>query len=133
MYRTEDKQSESFPPTAFTMTLPDHTCLRFSSRSTEMHDVETNQQVNSTYNNLQTPKVENKTINIDDYSMCVCVCGPWRGPAGRKGPKCLLRSFFCSSDDADSEASWIHKHSQLPVTAARVSRNFLSKTVRNLI
>lgn len=32
--------------------------------------METNERVNDTYNNMQMPKVENKTIVIDDYSMC---------------------------------------------------------------
>uniref|UniRef100_A0A3P9J962 Dipeptidyl-peptidase 6b n=1 Tax=Oryzias latipes TaxID=8090 RepID=A0A3P9J962_ORYLA len=50
VYRTEDKQ--------------------------KMYDVETNQQVNSTYNNLQTPKVENKTINIDDYTLTMQILKP---------------------------------------------------------
>lgn len=31
--------------------------------------METNERVNNTYNNMQMPKVENKTIVIDDYSM----------------------------------------------------------------
>lgn len=35
----------------------------------EVFDVETNERVNKTYNNMQMPKVENKTIVIDDYSM----------------------------------------------------------------
>uniref|UniRef100_A0A671YZ01 Dipeptidyl-peptidase 6b n=1 Tax=Sparus aurata TaxID=8175 RepID=A0A671YZ01_SPAAU len=35
----------------------------------QVFDVETNERVNNTYNNMQMPKVENKTIVIDDYSM----------------------------------------------------------------
>ncbi|XP_024129584.1 dipeptidyl aminopeptidase-like protein 6 isoform X4 [Oryzias melastigma] len=50
VYRTEDKQ--------------------------KMYDVETNQQVNITYNNLQTPRVENKTINIDDYTLTMQILKP---------------------------------------------------------
>ncbi|RVE61918.1 hypothetical protein OJAV_G00175260 [Oryzias javanicus] len=42
----------------------------------KMYDVETNQQVNITYNNLQTPKVENKTINIDDYTLTMQILKP---------------------------------------------------------
>lgn len=38
-----------------------------------MFDVETNDRVNITYNSMQMPKVENKTIVIDDYSMCPCI------------------------------------------------------------
>lgn len=36
----------------------------------ELIDVETNERVNNTYHNMQMPKVENKTLVIDDYSMC---------------------------------------------------------------
>ncbi len=32
--------------------------------------METNERVNDTYNSMQMPKVENKAIIIDDYSMC---------------------------------------------------------------
>uniref|UniRef100_A0A3B3VKR2 Dipeptidyl-peptidase 6b n=1 Tax=Poecilia latipinna TaxID=48699 RepID=A0A3B3VKR2_9TELE len=35
--------------------------------SCKVFDVETNKRVNDTYNNMQMPKVENKTITIDDY------------------------------------------------------------------
>ncbi|KAI3374930.1 hypothetical protein L3Q82_021461 [Scortum barcoo] len=48
VYRTEDKQ--------------------------KVFDVETNERVNNTCNNMQMPKVENKTIIIDDYSMRLCLC-----------------------------------------------------------
>lgn len=30
--------------------------------------METNQKVNATYSNMQTPRVENKVLVIDDYS-----------------------------------------------------------------
>ncbi|TMS09768.1 Dipeptidyl aminopeptidase-like protein 6 [Larimichthys crocea] len=33
----------------------------------KVYDVEMNERVNHTYNNMQMPKVENKTITIDDY------------------------------------------------------------------
>ena len=36
----------------------------------EVFEVETNQRVNDTYNNMQMPRVEYETITIDDYSMC---------------------------------------------------------------
>uniref|UniRef100_A0A4W6DIZ6 Dipeptidyl-peptidase 6b n=1 Tax=Lates calcarifer TaxID=8187 RepID=A0A4W6DIZ6_LATCA len=34
----------------------------------KVFDVETNEKVNDTYNNMQMPRVENETITIDDYS-----------------------------------------------------------------
>lgn len=34
----------------------------------EVFSVETNENVNETYSSMQMPKVENKTIVIDDYS-----------------------------------------------------------------
>uniref|UniRef100_A0A1A8RX00 Dipeptidyl-peptidase 6b n=2 Tax=Nothobranchius rachovii TaxID=451742 RepID=A0A1A8RX00_9TELE len=50
VYRTEDKQ--------------------------KMFDVELNENVNATYNNMQMPKVENKTITIDDYSLTMQILKP---------------------------------------------------------
>uniref|UniRef100_A0A1A8N0G8 Dipeptidyl-peptidase 6b n=1 Tax=Nothobranchius pienaari TaxID=704102 RepID=A0A1A8N0G8_9TELE len=50
VYRTEDKQ--------------------------KMFDVELNENVNATYNNMQMPKVENKTITIDDYTLTMQILKP---------------------------------------------------------
>lgn len=50
------------------------TKTRFICLTAEVFDVETNARVNDTYNNMQMPKVENKTIVIDDYSTCPCSC-----------------------------------------------------------
>ncbi|KAM4556952.1 A-type potassium channel modulatory protein DPP6-like isoform 2-T2 [Fundulus diaphanus] len=50
VYRTEDKQ--------------------------KVLDVETNERVNDTYNNMQMPKVENKTITIDDYTLTMQILKP---------------------------------------------------------
>uniref|UniRef100_A0A3B4Z177 Dipeptidyl peptidase like 6 n=1 Tax=Stegastes partitus TaxID=144197 RepID=A0A3B4Z177_9TELE len=36
----------------------------------KVFDVETNERVNNTYNNMQMPRVEYETITIDDYSTC---------------------------------------------------------------
>uniref|UniRef100_A0A8C6L993 Dipeptidyl-peptidase 6b n=1 Tax=Nothobranchius furzeri TaxID=105023 RepID=A0A8C6L993_NOTFU len=47
-----------------------------------MFDVELNENVNATYNNMQMPKVENKTITIDDYSMCPCMQSTQDGTPG---------------------------------------------------
>uniref|UniRef100_A0A667ZT32 Dipeptidyl-peptidase 6b n=1 Tax=Myripristis murdjan TaxID=586833 RepID=A0A667ZT32_9TELE len=44
-------------------------CVPVSSPTAEVFDVETNERVNSTYHNMQMPKVEYKTITIDDYSI----------------------------------------------------------------
>lgn len=42
-------------------------------RSTaEVFDVETNERVNSTYRDMQMPRVEYETITIGDYSTCRC-------------------------------------------------------------
>lgn len=43
---------------------------RVLSFPAEVFDVETNERVNNTYNNMQMPKLEYKTITIDDYSTC---------------------------------------------------------------
>lgn len=42
--------------------------LRPFRLTAEVFSVETNEKVNETYSSMQTPKVENKTIVIDDYS-----------------------------------------------------------------
>uniref|UniRef100_A0A3Q2XEI1 Dipeptidyl-peptidase 6b n=1 Tax=Hippocampus comes TaxID=109280 RepID=A0A3Q2XEI1_HIPCM len=39
-------------------------------------DVETNERVNITYNNMQMPRVEYKTITIDDYSLTMQILKP---------------------------------------------------------
>uniref|UniRef100_UPI0037E9B1F4 dipeptidyl-peptidase 6 n=1 Tax=Semicossyphus pulcher TaxID=241346 RepID=UPI0037E9B1F4 len=39
-------------------------------------DVERNERVNNTYNNMQMPKVENKTIIIDDYTLTMEILKP---------------------------------------------------------
>ncbi|XP_034559816.1 dipeptidyl aminopeptidase-like protein 6 isoform X3 [Notolabrus celidotus] len=39
-------------------------------------DVETNESVNTTYNKMQMPKVENKTIIIDDYTLTMEILKP---------------------------------------------------------
>lgn len=41
----------------------------FFSPTAEVFDVERNELVNATCNDMQMPRVENKTIIIDDYSM----------------------------------------------------------------
>ncbi|XP_061696182.1 dipeptidyl aminopeptidase-like protein 6b [Syngnathoides biaculeatus] len=50
IYRTEDKQ--------------------------KLLDVETNKRVNTTYNNMQMPKVEYQTITIDDYALTMQILKP---------------------------------------------------------
>ncbi|XP_061653238.1 dipeptidyl aminopeptidase-like protein 6b isoform X3 [Phyllopteryx taeniolatus] len=50
VYRTEDKQ--------------------------KLLDVETNKRVNTTYNNLQMPRVEYQTISIDDYTLIMQILKP---------------------------------------------------------
>lgn len=47
-----------------------NTCL--NCLTAEVFDVETNEIVNNTYNNMQMPRVEYETITIDDYSMYSC-------------------------------------------------------------
>ncbi|TKS79800.1 Dipeptidyl aminopeptidase-like protein 6 DPPX [Collichthys lucidus] len=42
----------------------------------EVYDVEMNERVNHTYNNMQMPKVENKTITIDDYTLTMQILKP---------------------------------------------------------
>ncbi|XP_017278013.1 dipeptidyl aminopeptidase-like protein 6 isoform X2 [Kryptolebias marmoratus] len=42
----------------------------------KVFDVETNERVNNTYNNMQMPKVENKTITIDDYTLTMQILKP---------------------------------------------------------
>ncbi|KAM8726933.1 A-type potassium channel modulatory protein DPP6-like isoform 2-T2 [Acanthopagrus schlegelii] len=42
----------------------------------KVFDVETNERVNDTYNNMQMPKVENKTIIIDDYTLTMQILKP---------------------------------------------------------
>ncbi|XP_030259535.1 dipeptidyl aminopeptidase-like protein 6 isoform X2 [Sparus aurata] len=42
----------------------------------KVFDVETNERVNNTYNNMQMPKVENKTIVIDDYTLTMQILKP---------------------------------------------------------
>ncbi|XP_054889301.1 dipeptidyl aminopeptidase-like protein 6 isoform X3 [Poeciliopsis prolifica] len=42
----------------------------------KVFDVETNKRVNDTYNNMQMPKVENKTITIDDYTLTMQILKP---------------------------------------------------------
>ncbi|CAJ1072300.1 dipeptidyl aminopeptidase-like protein 6 isoform X1 [Xyrichtys novacula] len=42
----------------------------------KVFDVETNEGVNATYNNMQMPKVENKTITIDDYTLTMEILKP---------------------------------------------------------
>ncbi|XP_072220460.1 A-type potassium channel modulatory protein DPP6-like isoform X2 [Leuresthes tenuis] len=42
----------------------------------KVFDVETNERVNDTYNNMQMPKVENKTITIDDYTLTMQILMP---------------------------------------------------------
>uniref|UniRef100_A0A8D3BFP8 Dipeptidyl-peptidase 6b n=1 Tax=Scophthalmus maximus TaxID=52904 RepID=A0A8D3BFP8_SCOMX len=53
IYSTEDKQSEY-----------------------KVFDVETNERVNNTYNNMQMPKLEYKTITIDDYTLTMQILKP---------------------------------------------------------
>lgn len=83
VYSTKDKKSEC-PPTSDITMFSNYTALfpavlidrRLCKNKpwliffpAEVFDVETNERVNDTYNNMQMPKVENKTIVIDDYSM----------------------------------------------------------------
>ncbi|XP_027876807.1 dipeptidyl aminopeptidase-like protein 6 isoform X2 [Xiphophorus couchianus] len=42
----------------------------------KVFEVETNKRVNDTYNNMQMPKVENKTITIDDYTLTMQILKP---------------------------------------------------------
>ncbi|XP_068196102.1 A-type potassium channel modulatory protein DPP6-like isoform X2 [Antennarius striatus] len=42
----------------------------------KMLDVETNEMVNNVYNKMQMPKVENKTIIIDDYTLTMQILKP---------------------------------------------------------
>uniref|UniRef100_A0A667ZCU6 Dipeptidyl-peptidase 6b n=1 Tax=Myripristis murdjan TaxID=586833 RepID=A0A667ZCU6_9TELE len=42
----------------------------------QVFDVETNERVNSTYHNMQMPKVEYKTITIDDYTLTMQILKP---------------------------------------------------------
>uniref|UniRef100_A0A667ZCR4 Dipeptidyl-peptidase 6b n=1 Tax=Myripristis murdjan TaxID=586833 RepID=A0A667ZCR4_9TELE len=42
----------------------------------KVFDVETNERVNSTYHNMQMPKVEYKTITIDDYTLTMQILKP---------------------------------------------------------
>ncbi|XP_015228068.1 PREDICTED: dipeptidyl aminopeptidase-like protein 6 isoform X2 [Cyprinodon variegatus] len=42
----------------------------------KVFDVETNKRVNYTYNNMQMPKVENKTITIEDYTLTMQILKP---------------------------------------------------------
>ncbi|MEQ2222287.1 Dipeptidyl aminopeptidase-like protein 6, partial [Ilyodon furcidens] len=42
----------------------------------KVFDVETNKRLNNTYNNMQMPKVENKTITIDDYTLTMQILTP---------------------------------------------------------
>ncbi|KAM4552622.1 A-type potassium channel modulatory protein DPP6-like isoform 2-T2 [Odontesthes bonariensis] len=42
----------------------------------KVFDVETNERVNDTYNNMQMPKVDNKTITIDDYTLTMQILKP---------------------------------------------------------
>ncbi|XP_005796073.1 dipeptidyl aminopeptidase-like protein 6 isoform X2 [Xiphophorus maculatus] len=42
----------------------------------KVFEVETNKRVNDTYNNKQMPKVENKTITIDDYTLTMQILKP---------------------------------------------------------
>lgn len=86
IYSTEDKQSECCASTPqCTILWTEHTVNIFSLRNlslrdsnkgpafscaAEVFDVETNEKVNDTYNNMQMPRVENETITIDDYSTC---------------------------------------------------------------
>ncbi|XP_068604509.1 A-type potassium channel modulatory protein DPP6-like [Brachionichthys hirsutus] len=42
----------------------------------KMFDVETNERVNDMYNNMQMPKVENKTLIIDDYTLTMQILKP---------------------------------------------------------
>lgn len=98
--------------------------LRPFRLTTEVFSVETNEKVNETYSSIQAPKVENKTIVIDDYST--------HGGSGGRGLK-LWRQVealrvphgssvcLCSSDHADPEAGWVRGHGSLPPAAARVS------------
>lgn len=37
----------------------------------EVHDLETNQELNQTLNSMQMPKVEYKEITVDGQSMCL--------------------------------------------------------------
>uniref|UniRef100_A0A669F400 Dipeptidyl-peptidase 6b n=1 Tax=Oreochromis niloticus TaxID=8128 RepID=A0A669F400_ORENI len=39
----------------------------------QVFDVETNKRLNNTYNNMQMPRVEYKTIDIEGYSKCILV------------------------------------------------------------
>lgn len=73
IYSTKDKQSECCPPVFkyLRCNFTDKSICRKTIffHPAEVFDVETNERVNTTYNNMQMPKVENKTIVIDDYSM----------------------------------------------------------------
>ncbi|GAA6234448.1 dipeptidyl aminopeptidase-like protein 6 isoform X2 [Lates japonicus] len=42
----------------------------------KVFDVETNEKVNDTYNNMQMPRVENETITIDDYTLTMQILKP---------------------------------------------------------
>ncbi|XP_019959382.2 A-type potassium channel modulatory protein DPP6-like isoform X2 [Paralichthys olivaceus] len=42
----------------------------------KVFDVETNARVNNTYNNMQMPKVEYKTLTIDDYTLTMQILKP---------------------------------------------------------
>uniref|UniRef100_A0A8D3C7K1 Dipeptidyl-peptidase 6b n=1 Tax=Scophthalmus maximus TaxID=52904 RepID=A0A8D3C7K1_SCOMX len=54
----------------FLLNCKDYGKGRVLSFPAEVFDVETNERVNNTYNNMQMPKLEYKTITIDDYSTC---------------------------------------------------------------
>uniref|UniRef100_A0A8D0D5Z1 Dipeptidyl-peptidase 6b n=1 Tax=Sander lucioperca TaxID=283035 RepID=A0A8D0D5Z1_SANLU len=51
-----------------------NTCL--NCLTAEVFDVETNEIVNNTYNNMQMPRVEYETITIDDYTLTMQILKP---------------------------------------------------------
>uniref|UniRef100_A0A8C2Z8F5 Dipeptidyl-peptidase 6b n=1 Tax=Cyclopterus lumpus TaxID=8103 RepID=A0A8C2Z8F5_CYCLU len=50
--------------------------LRSTAAACQVFDVETNERVNSTYNNLQMPRVEYETITIEDYTLTMQILKP---------------------------------------------------------
>ncbi|XP_061653237.1 dipeptidyl aminopeptidase-like protein 6b isoform X2 [Phyllopteryx taeniolatus] len=84
VYRTEDKQSkcdvsylrEENLTRAQTVTRRRRRACVCVCLSAELLDVETNKRVNTTYNNLQMPRVEYQTISIDDYTLIMQILKP---------------------------------------------------------
>ncbi|XP_058499708.1 dipeptidyl aminopeptidase-like protein 6 isoform X3 [Solea solea] len=53
-----------------------HVALYSTEDKIKVFDVETNERVNNTYNIMQMPKVEYKTITIDDYTLTMQILKP---------------------------------------------------------